>query len=405
MKTGIYISEQDQKIGGGYIFEENILNALMRADSEHQFYIFSYNDLRVNHNKNIKHIILKKQIEEQTPKNPLTRFFHKKILKKKYPCIIEPGYSLNDAISEHNIEVIWFPALYNEDVKIPYIMTVWDLQHRLQPYFPEVSVNGWTHSMREAFYSKFLPKASYIITGNNTAMSHISRFYNIPQARIKIIPLFTPDFVLNDNTQQINIFDKLGISGVYLFYPAQFWPHKNHILLLKALKILNTEKGQNLFLVFTGTDRGNLNYIKEKTIELGLEEKVHFLGYVEQNELIQLYKNAFALVFPTYFGPDNIPPLEAMALKCPVISSNADGIEEQLGDCALYFNPDNEYELVEQVLKLLNTNALKTLLITKGYEMALNLTSDGYVKEFLEIIKEFKPIRETWSNKEKYTGI
>ena len=69
-------------------------------------------------------------------------------------------------------------------------MTVWDLQHRLQPYFPEVSVEGWTFEKREFFYKKYLPKATYIVIGNDTGKKQVIDLYNIPEFRIKT--LFLP---------------------------------------------------------------------------------------------------------------------------------------------------------------------------------------------------------------------
>ena len=62
---------------------------------------------------------------------------------------------------------------------------------------------------------------------------------------------------------------------------------------------------------------------------------------MKRPELIALYRHALALTFVSYFGPDNLPPLEAFALGCPVITSAIEGVDEQLGNAALYVNPDS----------------------------------------------------------------
>ena len=85
---------------------------------------------------------------------------------------------------------MYFPSpIALRAVTVPYVMTIWDLQHRLQPYFPEVSVKGkggGEFEEREAFYQKYLPKASYIIIGNQAGKNQVMNFYNIPA-----IPLLT----------------------------------------------------------------------------------------------------------------------------------------------------------------------------------------------------------------------
>ena len=172
--------------------------------------------------------------------------------------------------------------------------------------------------------------------------------------------------------------------------------------MLKALKDLKENENINFDLVFTGSDKGNQKYIRELSYQLKIDKNVHFLGFVTIDELKALYKSAFALVFASFFGPDNIPPLEAMSLGCPVICSNSDGMEEQLDDAAIFFDPKNYTEITKQVVKLYNDEKLKLALIDKGKKRALSWTSEDYVKKLISVCEAFKPIRETWSNKEKY---
>ena len=91
-----------------------------------------------------------------------------------------------------------------------------------------------------------------------------------------------------------------------------------------------------------------------------------------------------------------------MSLGCPVICSNSEGMEEQLDDAALFFDPKNYLEITKQVVKLYNDEKLKLALIDKGKKRALSWTSEDYVKKLISVCEDFKPIRETWSNKEKY---
>jgi glycosyltransferase involved in cell wall biosynthesis len=72
----------------------------------------------------------------------------------------------------------------------------------------------------------------------------IQNFYQIPSERIEVVAHPTPDFSLPAMKHDIDIHDKYKIKGKILFYPAQFWPHKNHLILLKVLQSL-IKKGNN----------------------------------------------------------------------------------------------------------------------------------------------------------------
>jgi len=279
---------------------------------------------------------------------------------------------------------------------IPYIVTVWDLQHRVQSYFPEVSTNGeWDG--REEFLSKTLRRASYILTGTEIGKAEVEYFYQVPSERIKVLPFPTPLFVLNPPpTQNKEILKKYSIPENYLFYPAQFWPHKNHVNLLLAVQILKDRYNINFPVVFSGSDKGNQEYINKQISKLNLSDQVYFLGFVPQEDLVSLYRNAFTLTFLTFFGPDNLPPLEAFALGCPVIASQVSGSQEQLGDAALLVNPKDPEHIALAIKSLWDDINLRQTLVQRGFARAAQWTAEDYVKGVFSILDEFEAIRRCW---------
>lgn len=406
MNIGIYISNPDTSDGGAFTYESSILNAFINQDeSNHNFFVF-HNDAKKSFADiaNLKFVLIKKSLFGKMIKKLLKVF--SPIIKRFNNTFNYKFYNpLNKSVLDNNVDILWFVSPFYESVETPFIVTVWDLQHRLQPYFPEISLSGWTWQQREDFYQESLPRASFIITGSEVGKMEIMKFYNIAEKLIIKVKLPTPNYVFEDNIKgkKIDVFSTFNIKNKkYLFYPAQFWPHKNHVALIKALKELNEIENINFDLVFTGTDKGNQKYIKELCHQLKIDKIVHFLGFVSINELKALYKSAFALIFPSFFGPDNLPPLEAMALGCPVVCSNSQGMEEELDDAALFFDPKNHKEITNQVVKLYNNEKLKHTLIDKGKKRALSWTSEDYVEKLVSVCEDFKPIRETWSNKEKY---
>jgi len=413
MRVGVYFGKNikadatDGASGGAFTFQQSILNVLKKYDGQHEFIVFSddYEDVgqkKLNSiNVPVKFIKLQRFVSK-SDENFLTRLLFKiprKIKRSKLRAKF--NNALNKAVIDNKIELMWFATPAFEFVSVPYIYTVWDLQHRLQSYFPEVSVTGWTFDAREKRYGSVIPRATYVVIGNQEGKRELIEFYAMPEQRIKTISMPVPCFAFDKNINSVDL-KTYKITKPFLFYPAQFWPHKNHILILLALKILKEKYNLDFDVVFTGSDKGNLDYIKDKTAALGLVQKVHFLNFVPTEVLKNLYRNAFALVFPSFFGPDNIPPIEAFALGCPVISANFLGVEFQLADAALLFDPKDEYELAQMIKNLHEDSDLRQSLINKGELLVKNYTPEKYLESIIQTINDFEPIRRCWSSHEIY---
>ena len=157
----------------------------------------------------------------------------------------------------------------------------------------------------------------------------------------------------------------------------------------------------NLKIVFTGKDRGNKDYIIQQTKKLDLEKEVVFLDFIERDELGSLYKNAYALIYPSLAGPDSIVALEALYFNCPVLISNHLGYHQQLKKSALYFNPLSELDIVEKI-KQLSDLATKDDLIANGQLIIKENSCKNYVDSFLNMVDNFYLLRQCWSLDEDY---
>ena len=373
--------------GGGFTMENEILEAISRAapDSGHTFFLFSKQNIHLENittlqpslTHRLKGFVNKIKKIFSIPKNISSESF----------CIL---------IEESKIYMMFYLTPWDRfNIDIPYVSMVWDLQHRLQPYFPEVSSSG-EFLYRETKYTKILPQASYVVTGTEAGKKEIMHFYNIPAERIVIIPHPAPDYsdyseASEDMLTSLKPFTQLK----FLFYPAQFWPHKNHINLINALHMLNTSGGEKYDLVLCGSDKGNQEYIRQYVKKLNLEDRVHFWGFVSRKELVWFYKRAAALTYVTYFGPENLPPLEAFALGCPVIASNVSGSEEQLGNGALRVDPKSPEEIAAAVRQV-EVPEVRAGLISKGKAIIANRSSDQFVKSLFSLFYEFEKIRRNW---------
>ena len=98
----------------------------------------------------------------------------------------------------------------------------------------------------------------------------------------------------------------------------------------------------------------------------GVEDLVKYVGFVPDEQMPAYYKNSLAMVMPSYFGPTNMPPLEAFAMKTPVVVSDLPGIRDQVGEAALLVEPENPKALSEAIQRLVKEPQLRNILVQKG---------------------------------------
>jgi len=280
--------------------------------------------------------------------------------------------------------------------KINYIITVWDLCHRDNLEFPEVHFNG-VFIAREWLYRNLLPLALLVLVDSEILAKRMVIRYGIDRNRVLSMPFAPSPFIDNiSKKEEDNVLSLYGLDRGYFFYPAQFWPHKNHIRILQALTILN-DQYIKCKVVFVGGDQGNLNYIEAKIKEYDLEEQVKILGFVPVEHIKSLYENCQAVVMPTYFGPTNLPPLEAWSLGKPLIYSNH--LKAQAGDAAIMINPDSAEELADAMKKIFDDTILEKY-VARGYGRLKEIDNDRKLCEdgLMLMLESFDKRRECWVN-------
>lgn len=241
----------------------------------------------------------------------------------------------------------WHLVLY----KLPFAITVYDGCHRDSPEFDEVRAFA-EFERREMLFRSASTKAVIVVVNAHEITDALVRRYAMDSERAVCIPFSPSPYVgraVNDTTSDAAVLAKYGIEPGYLFYPAQFWSHKNHATILGALALLR-ERGIGKRLVLCGSDRGARGMVEDLISSLSLKDQVHILGFVPSSELAALYRGAAALVMASYFGPTNLPPLEAWAVGTPVIYPQA--FAAQAGDAALLFDYDSPSSLAEAIVML-----------------------------------------------------
>ena len=260
----------------------------------------------------------------------------------------------------------------------------------------EVSARGeW--QQRQHFFSRNLRRAAGVIVPNEAGKSQLVRHFQVEEERIMCLAHPTPEFALrvDEADAHAGLRERLGVRASYLFYPAQFWAHKNHYNALRALAALH-EAGAHYELVLVGDDKGQARHVASLVREMGLSDSVHQLGFVETEVLVALYRGAHSLLYLSCFGPDNLPPLEAYALGWPVVASDVPGAREQLGEAALLVSPTDRQGIVVAV-RTLEDDAERARRVDAGRARAGRFTAHGYVQRVCSFLDDFEHVRRCWA--------
>lgn len=291
------------------------------------------------------------------------------------------------------------PSSLSFETRIPYVMAIHDLQHRLQPEFPEVSANGeW--EAREYLFRNGARYATLLLADSEIGKEDILNYYGsygVTADRVKVLPYLPASYltanVAEDELQRVRTI--YNLPERYLFYPAQFWPHKNHARIVQALSLLKERCRMKMPIVFCGSHSGairqeSFEQLLSLSSKLGLEKEIHYLDYVPDEDMSGLYAAAVALVMPTFFGPTNIPVLEAWAFGCPVLTSDIRGIREQVESAALLVNPSSVEAIAEGIYQLCTDESLRTVLVKRAHVRLATYTPDDHQRRLIEIVKEAK---------------
>ncbi|MES2087669.1 MAG: glycosyltransferase family 1 protein [Patescibacteria group bacterium] len=417
MHIGFYFESVKQE-GGAYQVALNHLEAL-RDIQNHEFIIFNTSlDFPFDDFKNLpnfKIIDLIKRPKNKTEENPsptstaqkkqnlkrkvvlffldILRFFHLYRLenflarfKARARAKIFDGYGL-DLLLFHGTSEL---SIYTN---IPSVVIIHDIHHRLYPQFPEMSEKGqWTK--REYTYSRIDKNTFRIYVDSEVGKEDLARVYNIDPKKIVILRPLPPPYIRTEISQSelVEIRKKYNLPEKFLFYPAQFWPHKNHKNLVLAAKILR-DQGVTVPIVLVGSKKelwGEYDRVVNLVKESGLERQVLFLGFVPIEDISPLYRLATGLIMPVYVGWTYVPIVEAWAMECPIIYSTARGCREQGGDSALYVDPYKPEDIALKIKEFWQNPQLRATLIENGKLRLAAWTRKDFNSTIENVINEFE---------------
>ena len=264
-------------------------------------------------------------------------------------------------------------------------VSVHDLMHLTERKFLESS-NFIKRIYRNNIYQNIGSEFSNIIFESEFGKNMFSEYYLVQnKCKTFILPYCCPNYVIDIIKNKSYLEHDVKKFGFYFFYPASFWSHKNHRLLIYAFHNLIKE-GFDFNIVFSGGFNRDYNQLKGLVNNLGLEKRVIFTGYVNDSEIVALYIGSYALIMPTFFGPTNIPPIEAIYCDTPILISGIYGMKEQLEDAALYFDPNSIIDIEKSLLEFLKSD--RDGLIKKGQNLKFKFSPELFKSNLNCILNE-----------------
>lgn len=302
-------------------------------------------------------------------------------------------------ILREKIDLMHFPH-FNVPIFCPskFIVTIHDLILTKFPTERASTLSPLLYKIKNFAYRIVIRSAikralSIIAVSEFTKHDIVSQFGDSRQASCKILEskiLVTYEGVFKQDEPALKNNDKnvllsYNIHSPFFLYVGNAYPHKN----LEGLIDVFSELRKNLpdiSLVLVGKE--DYFYCRLKAFVENDPQKfenITFPGYVPDNGLVCLYKNASAYIFPSFYEGFGLPPLEAMANGCPVVSSDRSCLPEILGEAALFFDPADKDDMKNKLERILADNDLRAELIAKGLRQAEKYSWEKCAQETLRI--------------------
>ncbi|BDG05823.1 glycosyltransferase family 4 protein [Anaeromyxobacter oryzae] len=265
---------------------------------------------------------------------------------------------LNALMKGARLDVLHFPQNFIVPIGYPgrTVVTFHDLQQEYHPEFFTAAELEW----RAENYRPAARKAAHLIAiSGYTARSLVER-YGVPPEKITTVHTAVGDDVsapVDPGTDGGE-----GLPPRFFYYPAAFWPHKNHARLLQAMARLRASDGFDLPLVLTGMDAADAAPIRGEIERLRLQDQVISLGYVPRERIRLLLGRAEFMMFPSLFEGFGIPVVEAMAAGCPVACARATSLPEVIGDEGLMFDPESVEDIAAALRRMWKDAGLRARL-------------------------------------------
>ena len=302
-------------------------------------------------------------------------------------------------LAKNHVDILFCPfsAASFKEKGVPTVSTILDIQHEFYPQF--FAPQELQH--RRSFYQDIVKKVEKVVCISDYTKETFCDKYGYPLDRAQTIYIAIQN---RFDKEDDKVLDKLDIRGKkYIVYPANFWEHKNHKLLLNAFAMYAHEH-RDMKLVLTGNPLEQADYYKDLLKAMKIDDLTVITGYVTNEELYSILKNAQGLIYPSLFEGFGIPVVEAMHLHKLIACSDLTSLPEIGCDAICYFNPKKPDEILKGI-NFLAQSEMTPEMIKEYDEKLKDYETDKMVQEYLKVFQEVIDKKEDLVFEEEYTGL
>jgi glycosyltransferase involved in cell wall biosynthesis len=377
MRIGLVTNSIDEQSGGVATYASELIRNLNAIDEENDYILIHHtpSDHSIYHRN--QDIIIKSYSPYY--KGTIWKLVNAP-LKLRKGCNLDVVHDLNGI----------GPLSY----RMPFqkVVTIHDLIPIIYPTTFNLP-NALTHRL---LLPKTLHRADKIITVSSNTKKDIMNIYDIPEEKITTIyNAVSEHFKIATEQEILDLREKYSLNFPFILFVGTLEPRKNIPSLLKAFKILS-RKEPGLKLVIAGKRGWKYKEIFQLISSLEIGSDVRYLQYIDQNDLPVLYSAAEVFVYPSLYEGFGLPPLEAMACGCPVVTSNVSSMPEVTGNAALLIDPTDVEAISDSVHLLLSDDNLKGKMIKNGLTNVKRFSWHQCAKETRAVYEEL------WSDSHIY---
>jgi len=343
MKIAIDIREAgNEKTGKGW-YTYNLVLELLKLDKKNEYILYTDNE-----------------------KNPYSEFKNaqlKTVLGKSHKWHLNV---LKD-LKANKPDLFFAPTSYIIPALAPKWLKVIITVHDLVAFLFPISHNGKAVLIERLTLKRAVKNASQIFVVSENTQKDLLKRFKYPQSRIAMVPCAPSDFFRQPaKTEDLVKFrQKYKLPEKFILAVGTLEPRKNFGTLIKSFVLIKAKLPDSK-LVIVGKKGWKYSHIEEKLKEFKLQDDVIFPGYLEDEDLKKMYTLATVFVFPSLYEGFGIPPLEAMACGCPVVSSNVASLPEVVGDAGILIEPKNARKIADSVVSLIENDQIRNMLIERG---------------------------------------
>lgn len=380
------------EVGGAMHLVLELIQGLALQNAENQYFLltagWNHQYFEKYEQYGIQRILVAGEDKPNIVNNNIFARIKRKLLMTKLGTYLRKvkGFTKSSILKSNGIDLLFCPmtAVTYAEPGIPTVSIIYDLQHEYYPQF--FSSHELEH--RRKVFKDLVEVADVLICISEYTKRTVVEKYNYDPERIFAIHISVQERLEHPDKNELKVWlsQKGLLLGGYIFYPANFWPHKNHRMLLTAFNMyIKKHQERNLKLVFTGSLIGDYQDIKDAIKIMGLDDQILILGYVSDQEIGYLMAGCKYIIFPSLYEGFGIPVVEAMAFAKPVLCSNTTSLPEVGGEAPLYFDPRKPDEIVACMEQISDTK-LAEHKIAIALEQVRQFTFQKMVERYSEVL-------------------